>query len=399
MMYMELNDDMICWIETHRNDDPTRLRLKYHGLEHSEIMIMQIECRKRASKKLPKILQNNRFLFPTILSSEQCTSEALAEQHAEFIRGKSVLDMTCGLGIDTFHIAQNVQNVTAIEIAPEVALAAQYNSKILGLNNVKVICDDCTNFLQNTTELYDTIFIDPARRGSNGQRLFALSECMPNVIDLLPIIRNRCKRLVIKVSPMLDITQIVRELNIVSEIYAIGTRQECKEIVAIIDFDHDIKPLSPMIHALTIGHDNDKNDIVFTTAEEQETEAFYKQPEMGMILYEPYPSIMKASPLKLISQRYKIGKLHPNTHLYLSFDIVNDFPGNKYFIEQIIPFNSRTIKNVKCDYPTINVAVRNFCMSTEDLKKKLKIKDGGTKKLFGVTTTKNERILIIASPC
>lgn len=198
---------------------------------------------------------------------------------------------------------------------------------------------------------------------------------------------------------MLDITQIVRELNIVSEIYTIGTRQECKEIVAIIDFDHDIKPLSPMIHALTIGHDNDKNDIVFTTAEEQETEAFYKQPEMGMILYEPYPSIMKASPLKLISQRYEIGKLHPNTHLYLSSDIVNDFPGNKYFIEQIIPFNSRTIKNVKCDYPTINVAVRNFCLSAEDLKKKLKIKDGGTKKLFGVTTTKNERILIIASPC
>lgn len=399
MTYMELNDDMISWIETHRNDDPTRLMLKYHGLEHSELMIMQIECRKRASKKLAKILQNNRFIFPTILSSEQCTSEALAEQHAEFIRGESVLDMTCGLGIDSFHFALNAQKVTAIEINSDVALAAQYNSKILGINNISVICDDCTNFLRNTTELYDTIFIDPARRGSNGQRLFALSECMPNVVDLIPIIRNRCKRLVIKASPMLDITQIVRELNLVSEIYAIGTRQECKEIVAIIDFDLDIKPLLPTIHALTIGVDNTNNDIAFIPSEEHEAEAFYMQPEMGMILYEPYPSIMKVAPLKLISQRYEMGKLHPNTHLYLSHDIVNNFPGNKYIVEQIIPFNSRNIKNVKCDYPTINVAVRNFCMSAEDLKKKLKIKDGGTKKLFGVTTTGNEHILIIASPC
>lgn len=395
---MELSEEMIGWIDAHRNDDTSRLRLKYHdnpNFKKIDFMIMQIECRKRAGRKLPKMLQNPRFVFPTSLSAEQCTSETLAEVHAGMVVGDKVLDMTCGLGIDAFSIARKVASITAVEINPDVAEAARYNSESLWLDNVEVITGNCVDFLRDTDEVYDTIFIDPARRGAGGKRLFALAECEPNVVELLPELSRRCRRLIIKASPMLDVTQVVRELGNVNEIYVIGTVQECKEVVAVVDFDNLNGGLS--LHAVTLGRDFGRNEMVYSVEEENAAEAIMGEPTIGGYLYEPYPSVMKAAPIKLLSRRYGVEKLHANTHLYMSCKALVDFPGERFRINDIIPFASNALKSIGKKYPTINVAVRNFIMTADELKRKLKVKDGGEKRLIGVTVSGNRRVILIVS--
>ena len=396
---MELTQEILDWIQAHYDEDVTRLRLKYHDSDSAltDFMILQIECRKKASNKLAKTLKNEKFIFPTSLSVEQCTSDDLAEIHSKLIVGNSILDMTCGLGIDVFAIARNKQvNITAVEIVPEIAYAARLNAISLGLNNITIVNEDCIKFLYSTDIKYDTIFIDPARRGKDGRRLYALCDCEPNVISILPELKKHCSRLVIKASPMLDVTQIIRELGHVNDIYILGTLHECKEIVAVIDFDKPIE--NTMVHATTIDNDGIINETSFSINEEYEATATYNKPIIGGYLYEPYPSVMKAAPMKLLSQQQHVQKLHTNTHLFTSETIMTMFPGKCFLIEDIIPFSSKTLKYVKNNYPIINISTRNFILSADELKKKLKIKDGGENRLFGVTTINNQRILIITSP-
>lgn len=394
---MELTEEMLGWIDKHYNDDVTRLRLRYHGAQSQEIdfMILQIECRKRASKKLTKTLKNHKFIFPTTLSAEQCTSDDLAEVHANLVRGDSVLDMTCGLGVDAFAIARKGCSVTAIEINKVVADAARINAKSCGLDNVSIINEDSVKYLHLTPYRYDTIFIDPARRGNDGKRLYALQDCEPDVISILAEIKARCSRLLIKASPMLDVSQVIRELGHVDDIYIIGTLHECKEIVAVVDFDSNCRITK--FHSLTIGNDGKVCELPFYESEERSAVAEYGEPIAGEYLYEPYPSVMKAAPMKLLSQKFGMSKLHVNTHLFTSKIIVDRFPGECFVIERVIPFSSKVLKSIKEDYPKINVAVRNFVLTADELKKKLKVKDGGEKRLFGVTTSSNTRVLVIAS--
>lgn len=395
---MELTDEMLGWIDQHYNDDENRLRLKYHGAESQVIdfMILQIECRKKTSKKLSRTLKNRKFIFPTTLSAEQCTSDDLAEVHASFVVGDVVLDMTCGLGIDAYAMARRGCVVTAVEINENVAEAARINAKINGLDNISIINKDSVSFLRSTSDMYDTIFIDPARRGNDGKRLYALRDCEPDIISILPEIKNRCRRLVIKASPMLDVSQMIRELGAVNDIYVIGTDHECKEVVAVVDFESNC---ITKFHSITIGHDGKVQEYSFYEHEERSAVVEYGDPTIGGYLYEPYPSIMKSAPMRLLSQKFGISKLHVNTHLFTSKAIVDEFPGNRFVIERVIPFSSKILKSIKDDYPKINVAVRNFILTADELKSKLKVKDGGDKRLFGVTTGSNNRILLVVSRC
>ena len=246
-MVTRLNEDITKWIEEHRNDDTTKLRLSCRKKEDAsiyEFAIMQIECRKKASKKLYNTLQSPYFIFPTALSAEQCTSDELADFHASLINeGETILDMTAGLGIDAFHLAQKAKHVTAIDLDSDVSNALSINAEILGRTNFTAINADSVEYLKNTTEHFDTIFIDPARRGDGGKRLFALADCQPNIVELLDCVKAHCNKLIVKASPMLDATQVLRELPETTDLYAIGTRQECKEIVAVVDFKNPQKHL------------------------------------------------------------------------------------------------------------------------------------------------------------
>ena len=396
-MATALSEDIIKWIEEHRNDDTSKLRLSCRKKDDAsayEFAIMQIECRKKASKKLHKTLQSSYFVFPTTLSAEQCTSDELAEFHTTLINeGETILDMTAGLGIDAFHLAQKSKHVTAIDINEDVAQALSINAAALNINNFTAINADSVDYLSNSTEHFDTIFIDPARRGDGGKRLFALADCQPNVVELLDLIKQHCNKLIVKVSPMLDATQVLRELPYCTDLYAIGTRQECKEIVAVVDFKN-LKS-SPDLHCVTIN--DGFSDFSFTLNDETSATNNYGEILEEMYLYEPYPAIMKLQPFKLISQQFNAIKLHQHTHLYTSNQIISNFPGDCYRIERIYPFSSRVAKEVIKDYPRANVAVRNFILSADELRKKLKIKDDNQYRLFGATVANGDRILIVTS--
>jgi len=187
---------------------------------------------------------------------------------------------------------------------------------------------------------------------------------------------------------------VLRELPETTDLYAIGTRQECKEIVAVVDFKNP--QTAPTIHCITI--DDETLDFSFTLDEESSATNIYGEIHEGMYLYEPHPAVMKLQPFKLISQHFNAIKLHQHTHLYTSTQIIPNFPGDCYKIEKIYPFTSRVAKEVVKDYPRANVAVRNFILSADELRKKLKIKDDNKYRLYGITISNGDRLLIVTKP-
>lgn len=393
---MEITDEMSAWMDRHRDYDPMRLRMRYHGTPEAgkvNFMILQMECRRKVARKLPAFVANPRLVFPTALSSEQCTSELLAAEHAALISpGSRVLDMTCGLGIDAMALARIAASVVAVERDRVVVEAVRQNVAALGLHNLTVVNGSCENYIRDCDSAFDCVFIDPARRGTEGQRLFALSDCSPDVTALLPEIQARASRLIIKSSPMLDIKRVLSEFPHVTALYIYGTKKECKELVVDVDFNRP-EDDAITLHAVTVG-DGFRNEVIFSGVDDAPT-ASYDMPRPGDILYEPYPSVMKSGCFNLLAQEYGVAKLHHDTHLYLSPGSNQDFPGDRFMIEEIMPFSSRLIKGFSRRYEKINVATRNFRMRPEELKKRLGVKDGGDRMLFGVTLADGSAALLI----
>ncbi|MCM1505475.1 MAG: RsmD family RNA methyltransferase [Muribaculum sp.] len=375
-------------------EDFNRLRLKYHGNPTMLDEILQRECRYKTSSKLSRTLENAKFRFPSLSVAEMATSDDIADVHTSLIlQGGSILDMTCGLGIDAFHMASIASHVTSIEIDHTTAVTAKHNVNMLRLDNVEIIESDSVEWLQSHDLYFNTIFIDPARRDSRG-RHYAFSDCSPNIIPILPLLLSRCDRLLIKASPMADIKKAVSELGRTCDIAVIGTTKECKEIVFIIDNNAETRAKARNIECITIGQPNFR----FTPEEESSAIPRYANlPLAGNILFEPFPSVMKGGGMKLITERFDIAKLHPNTNLYLSDKPVDDFPGEYFEIIEVMPFNKKVVKKFNEIYPQINVSTRNFPLSSPELAAKLRIKEGGDQMVFGTTTKDNQKILIVSS--
>ncbi len=198
-----LTDNLFDFITANATADTARLRLRHHGDPEMLWAAMQIDCRRRSATRLAATLARApRFIFPTEISAQQCTSDALAELHAALISpGERVLDMTAGLGIDALHIASRAASVTAIDITPEVADTLRHNAAEMYLTNITPVCADSTQWIRTTDEHFDTVFIDPARRGEQGERLYALEQCRPNVVALMPQLREITRRVIVKASP------------------------------------------------------------------------------------------------------------------------------------------------------------------------------------------------------
>ncbi len=399
-MAINISADFWPFVEANAKADPSALRLKYHGKSLGDLdinlAITQIECRRKFAKKFADTLARDpHFLFPNTLACEQATSDLIADYHKELIEPEcSLLDLTAGLGIDVFHMAQMADAAKAIELDENRAQALAYNTLHLSRKNIDVVHGNC---IDHITGDWDYIFIDPARRGDHGQRLYALSDCAPDVIALLPKLRLHGKWLIVKASPMLDITRMAAELPGCEQILSIGTATECKELVALVDLSTNLVG-NFSIKAVTLSATGEPSEFVFDALEEREAAATYAIPKEGWYLYEPSPAVMKAAPFTLLSQRFGVAKLHPNTHLYVSEDLVPDFPGEPYEIWNIYPFMSKHIKRLHLDYPQINVATRNFDMPAEKLRAKLGVRDGGDMRLFAVTVGSRQLMIVAKAP-
>lgn len=365
------------------SDDFSRLRLKYYGNADKMCSILQMECRHKCAKKLARTLSIcDSFEFPSLALAEMSTSDDVADIHADMVGNTGrVLDMTAGLGIDTFRFAERGCDVTAIDLSAVATNTLRHNAAALGLaDKVRIIEGDSVEWLRNNEEdFFDVIFIDPARRDDSG-RHFALSKCSPDVTTVLTLLLKRCRRVIIKASPMVDISAAKRELGIdYCKTTVIGTNRECKEVVFELSLagDHDD------LECVTVDYGR------YTPA--RPDSMTYLMPLPGDYLMQPYPAVMKGT--GGIVAGYD--KLHPATHLYVSKTVEKEFPGTHFKIVDILPFNKKVVKSFREKYPKINVITRNFPLSAPELVKKLKIQEGGEYILFGATLMDGSKVLIV----
>lgn len=399
---MTFSDDFFEWVDAHASDDTLKLRLKYSsakdGFDYDKA-ITQIECRQRFGKKLAKTLSlSPEFYFPSKLAGEQSSSDLMAEFHASLvIAGEPMIDMTSGLGIDVFHCASKCLTVLALDRSPELVDALRYNANQLKLSNVSAECMDCRKYLsENSTLKFGTIFIDPARRDATGGRVYSLQDCEPDLTSMLDVLLQRCKRLVIKMSPMLDISHTIAALNGCSKIISIGNNTECKELIAVKD--SDVEAIDTEIYGISLSNNG---QCVFSYTIDEERNALsplYREPVTGEYFYEPYPSLMKLDANKLLASKFGLVAIHPNCRLYHSVKLVDSFPGNIYRVVDVLTYNSKNIKRFRKVYPIINVASRNFGLKASELKCKLGVKDGGDKKVIGINCINDNRILVVLTP-
>lgn len=349
--------------------------------------VMQIECRKKAKNKIPELLANERFLFPKAISAEQCTHQQVAKFHASLFQPTdSVLDMTMGLGVDSYYISQRVASLKAIELDEEIAAAGAHNYAFTVVNA------DSVAWLTQTDERFDAVFIDPARRGDGGARLYGLADCAPDVLSILPAIKTHAKRLYIKASPMIDVTQSMRDLAPhLTDVWAVSVKNECKELFFEVDFG--VECADVQLHALNFEAGGTQEFAVDSAA--LAVEGSYGSPSAGQYLYEPNASVMKIGAFAALTRQFPIQQIAKNSHLYYSDDFVEDFPGRKFTIDSIIPFSGKEAKAVGKQHKQLNIATRNFRLSPDELKKRLKVRDGGDCYLFATTLANAEQVLLL----
>lgn len=404
MPEFNIGPDFWQFIEANIHANPHDLRLRYAGKTLPEVgdialAINQIECRQRFKRKLRATLaENPRFIFPTILSGEQATSDAVAAFHATLVHeGCDVVDLTSGLGIDAMHIAPKAKTVVAVEQQPLLAEALRINS--LKDTNLTVFNGDCVSLLAEGKLYGDVAFVDPARRATDGSRIFALADCQPSIPEMMPQLRQNFKQLMVKLSPMADITQVGRQLVGATDIYAIGTATECSEVFATVNLNDETLH-NYAVHAVTLSADG---KII---SHFQASEAVGKNaprialPIPGEYVYEPYPALMKSGLADNYALDLDMAKIAPNTNIY--FGTHKDIRGfDVWQLAKIIPWQSKNIKRIKHEYPRLDVAVRNFGISAEALRAKLGVSQARADdpRLIAVTDAdQNRQLLILAKP-
>lgn len=369
--------------------DPLSLRLKYRGNDEALKAIEQIELRKKSPEKF--IGRNGVSRMPRKLYSrvaiEQATAAAIADFHASLIFPNSrALDMTMGMGSDAVAIASvKGVSVTAIERNQELAEMSRVNFS--DIMNLCIICADSVEWLSDSHDRFDVIFIDPARRDSSGNRVVNLHDCTPDVVSVESLMLEHTSRILIKLSPMLDVSAVIRDLRHVKHIYIVEHKGECRELLVEIVGDFSGEP--------TVETVGGNGSISFTLSEEDAAVAKFGKPAEGDYLYEPGASAMKSGAFKLMSVRFGLTGISVNSHLYFSPDYVADFPGKIYRISSVLPYSSSVLKRLSKEIDGCSVAVRNFPISAAELRRKMKMKEGDKVRLMATTGNGGEKMLLL----
>ncbi len=398
--YNEFDDPenpFFAFILENAKEDCNELLLKYHNKDlpfSLNFAVCQIVSRRKTTHKLPSFLSFRQFIFPDSISSEQASDERVAEYHAALVgSGHKVLDMTAGLGIDAMTIAIHGNNVIACDIDHNKCDALVHNSRILNIKSLLPECTDSVSLIKNSKTHFDCIFIDPARRDENNRRTYSFSDCTPNVIDILPDMLEKADRIFIKSSPLLDLSQIRREINYVSCIHIVCVKGECKEVLV------DICKTSLFGGVRVIDFDDSGiiSDIFFTPEElEKSHPPFISSQDLvvGNYLYEPNAGLMKLRSFKAICDKFPgLKRVSNNTSLYISSKLYSDFPGRILEIESFP--GKLELKNMKGG--RYNVVIKNYPLDAKTLRNKLKLEEGTDKFLYAFKAFDNKNIICVAS--
>lgn len=394
-----MNTDTQAFIRQHREDDVHRLALQLAGRQDAPAILRQIEGWQRLRRKVPAWAEADGLLYPARLALEQCSGEEAARyKHGIAQRllpeGGAMADLTGGFGVDFAFMARHFARALYVERDAELCTLARHNMSLVGAAHAEVVQAEAEDFLHQALAA-DLLFLDPARRDAAGRKVAALSDCSPDVAALWPLLCEKSRRVMVKLSPMLDISDTLRRLPDIAEIHIIGSGGECKELLAVSreraegsesSLSSDI-PNEPFIYC----HDT-SFDFAFLRSEELAAKPEYTD-GLGQYLYDPAPVVLKASALRLCATRYGLRKLAPQTHLYTSDTLHPDFPGRIFRILGAGGCGKRDVSSLKG--VRANLAIRNFPATAEALRHKWGLSDGGDLFLF-VCQTAVRKILIKA---
>ena len=389
----QLSQSTIEFIRAHSRDDVRLLALqapRYLDVD-MPAAIVQIAVRQAAANKIPSWQSIEELWYPSHLSMEQCSSEMTAQYKSTLADGETLTDLTGGFGIDCAFMASRFRKVSYVERQEELCEIAKHNFPLLGLKHIMVYNEDGVAHLQKM-EPVDCIFIDPARRNEHGGKTIAISDCEPDVEELEELLLSKGKQIIIKLSPMLDLTLALKSMKHVREVHVISVNNECKELLLIIG--NEPSQLIP-IHCINLTP-KEKQTFTFTREEELTSECLYTK-ELGKYLYEPNASILKAGAFRSIASRYEVKKLHPNSHLYTSDLWIENFPGRSFLITGQCSFNKKEIKETIGELKKANITVRNFPATVAEIRKRTKLSDGGEVYLFATTLSNEQKVFIRCS--
>ncbi|MEL7001518.1 MAG: class I SAM-dependent methyltransferase [Bacteroidota bacterium] len=379
------------FIDENEFADPFSLALKYKEIDGADISIIidQIKGRAIAKKKLPLWHSKTDVVYPPKISLEQCSSQETGLYKASLVSGKTIVDLTGGAGVDLYFLSQNFDKAFYIERNYDLLQVSEHNFSVLKADNVQCFNSTSETFLSNFSKEADVIYLDPARRATSGKKVFQLEDCEPNVIEMLPMLLSKGKKVLIKTSPMLDVSSGLKNLRNVKEVHIVSVENECKELLYLISD----KAEGPNIKTVNIKRNGQNQCFNFMLENEAEAHLNVFSKPLNY-LYEPNASILKSGAFKLISQHFDVMKLHPNTHLYTSKTLVDNFPGRTFEIKEITKYNKKEIAKALPDKKA-NIAARNFPEEVSQIRKRMKISDGGEIYLFACTGFENEKMIII----
>ena len=378
-----ISSDIQNYINQNLNSDLTKLLLKkspFPDVSMQEI-VQQIKGRKTAEKKFP-FLTKEGIIFPPNLNLEQASSQSTAEYKAQNLTGKSFLDLTCGFGIDAYFLSKNFDEVTLIEQNSELISIVENNWKTLG-RKANFINENLEKFLENSQQKFDVIYLDPARRDQENKKKFLLEDLSPNLLEIQGKLHSITDKIIVKLSPLIDISYLISELKNITEIQIIAVRNEVKELVLIIENNQSTDNQQPTT-IKCINLESNEPEFLFNFNDEKSAKSEFS--ESLNFLYIPNNSILKAGAFNIISEKFGLKKLHPNTHFYTSENKIENFPGRVLEIEKI---EAKDLKKGE----KYNLVSKNYPLKPEEIKKKYKLNDGGNHYLVFTQSINGKEIL------
>lgn len=388
------------FVNEHRKDDVRQLVLKYGNRKDLDVRetAVQISGYQMACAKLPLWAETQGVVFPPHISMEQCSSQRTAEYKANLIKNiikddaPRITDLTAGFGVDATIMARafDATKLTIVEHLPQLCEIAKHNLPLFGLNDAEVVCDETENVLP-MLQHQNLIFIDPARRDSHGGRTYAIADCTPNVALLAPQLLDKADFVMVKLSPMLNISDVEAGLPNITDIHVVSVDGECKELLALMHRDAVGEVRIRTVNIIVNG----MSEYSFVRSEERSATCVYATQVLRYI-YEPNASLMKAAPFAGLSMRYGVQKLHPDSHLYTSGEFVADFPGRVFEVKYVATFNKKELRQTLKGISRANITVRNFPLTAPQLRAKLHLAEGGEDYIFATTLQPtNQHILVI----
>ena len=442
------------FVAAHRTEDVRQLALKAKRVEGLDLPLAldQIAGWQIACKKLPQWASCEGIIYPPHISMEQCSSQFTAQYKSEIaqtlltpavtvrarmsdspesdnqttksepqlsdsaesvmqtaksafqlsdspesdtlVARSSMVDLTGGFGVDFSYLARGFSQATYVERQRHLCDLAEHNMAALGLDQARIVCGDGVEYLRQMGPV-DFIYLDPARRDEHGSRTYAIEDCTPNVFELRDLLLAKSQYTLVKLSPMLDWRKAVADFDgAVREVHIVATGNECKELLLVLGQQVHEEPSAPRVFCVNDNQRIDYDSAAYTQGLRIGGKPL---PEAKNYLYEPNASIMKAGCFDLVEERFGVTQIGPSSHLFVSEQQIADFPGRGFAIESVGSMNKKDTKRLLNGVKQANIAVRNFPLTAPQLRKKLKLADGGTVYLFGTTMQGGDHVLLRTS--